>query len=148
MKQETLLRANAELYGTLTIIGGVLEHYVDHEMDNGRQPNANLGVAAGLATKVLNAVEKLFDEAVAPEIEPPLVGGFTEAELEGGAARVWAAINRDRPEHEARMTPLGLVIHAKSGFNHPFATRQFCRLCDDEQVCTCPACATARLATE
>ena len=154
MNQETLLKANAELYGTLTIIGGVLDGYVDHEMDNGRQPNANLGVAAGLATKVLNDVEKLFDEAAAPEFEYTMeaLEAAAKARLEDiktaeekGAfdalAYMATAVLRDA-DHPNKS--LGLVIHTKSGFNHQFATRQFCRLCDNERTCECSYCQDER----
>jgi hypothetical protein len=138
MNQETLLRANAQLYGTLTIIGGVLDGYVDHEMDNGRQPAANLGVAAGLATKILNDVEKLFDEAAAPEFEVVHPDEFTfnrDDEREAAAARMGDAIRRgadaDLNERMAHFTGLGQVFHVAAKFSHPFATRGYCKLCGD-----------------
>lgn len=148
MNQETLLKANAQLYGTLTIIGGVLDGYVDHEMDNGRQPDANLGVAAGLATKALNDVEMLFDEATKPEFEvvPPDDGeqpqsGYTMAELQSKADALFKAIFVKSTSSDLKF---GTIIHPDSGHRHPFETREFCKLCDNERVCECAACLAER----
>ena len=159
MNQEILLKANAQLYGTLTIIGGVLDGYVDGMIENGVQPDANLGVAAGLATKVLNDVEKMFDEASKPGGKAVYPGEYTMANLEVAAkakledlktaeqkeaferlAYVSAGISRARSsqaepffdwvEKIAPTLDLGVLTHEAAGFCHPFSTRQYCRLCD------------------